>query len=77
MPRHIHLTERTRRPADGFRKIPIVGTNGSCDQRSDLAQFYHVNFMQGQEQRLPSIKRKVCREAHLLSAPSLRSGAPC
>lgn len=47
------------RTTDGFRKIPIVGTNGANDQRTDLAQFYHVNFMRGQEQRLSSIKRKV------------------
>lgn len=27
--------------------------------RIDVAQFYHVNFMRGQEQRLAAIKRKV------------------
>jgi hypothetical protein len=37
----------------------MMGTNGSADQRVDVAQFYHVNFMRGQEQRLSSIKRKV------------------
>lgn len=37
----------------------MVGENGSPDQRTDIAQFYHVNFMRGQEQRLSSIKRKV------------------
>lgn len=34
-------------------------TSGPTDQRIDVAQFYHVNFMRGQEQRLSSIKRKV------------------
>ena len=46
-------------PTDGFRKIPILGSNGSEDQRTDVAQFYHVNFMRSQEQRLVGIRRKV------------------
>lgn len=54
-----HLNTHTQL-ADGFRKIPIVSSNGNTvDQRTDIAQFYHVNFMRGQEQRLVSIKRKV------------------
>lgn len=44
---------------DGFRKIPLIGSDGSSDQRMDVAQFYHMNFMRDQEQRLSSIKRKV------------------
>lgn len=63
------------KPADGFRKIPLMGANGTADQRIDVAQFYHVNFMRGQEQRLSSIKRKVSIWAALRSVWSCGGGA--
>lgn len=53
--------------ADGFRKIPLIGADGSSDQRMDVAQFYHMNFMRDQEQRLSNIKRKVSWLAALIS----------
>lgn len=45
--------------ADGFKKIPIVDTSGASDKHVDFAQFYHINFIRGQEHRLSSVKRKV------------------
>lgn len=48
----------------------MVGAHGNqVYQRTDVAQFYHVHFMRGQEQRISCIKRKV---THLTSR--LRGG---
>lgn len=60
-------------PPDGFKKIPVVGSNGSADQRTDVAEFYHVNFVRGQDQRIASIKRKVTTRIPIFLTPFERS----